>query len=65
MKKYTMQIPVDVWCWASVEAASIEEAVKLFKERDFTLQNIDEDTIEVTQDEHFYENIDDGLVWEE
>ena len=65
MKKYKMQIPMDAWCWASVEAATIEEAVELFKERAFTLQDIDEDTIEVTQDEYFYENIDDGLVYEE
>jgi len=65
MKKYTMQIPMDAWCLASVEAETIEEAVKLFKEGDFTLQDIDEDTIEVTNDEYFYENIDDGMVWEE
>jgi hypothetical protein len=65
MRKFTIQIPVDAWCWASCKAETIEEAVRLFKERDFTLQNLETDTIEVTQDEYFYEQIEDSAVWED
>jgi len=65
--RFTMQVPVDMWCYAHCEAATIEEAIAKFKERDFELGDIDSDDMQVTQDEGFYESIDidDDLVWED